>query len=151
MALSPTFLETYRVLRKKKANQLLVPLLMTVCQRDLTAAKSALEGDAFDLIVTPIVPTDATQTVRLALWQNKLLKLLTSQERVASQFQQHMEAFPSEPKAEEEVLRLFETIHETLARSLQLLNLSMTNVRCSIWRPSWNAARGGGHWPDSPI
>lgn len=44
-----------------------------------------------------------------------------SQERVASQFQQHMEAFPSEPKAEEEVLRLFETIHETLARSLQLL------------------------------
>jgi len=124
---------------------------MTVCQRDLTAAKSALEGDAFDLIVTPIVPTDATQTVRLTLWQNKLLKLLTSQERVASQFQQHMEAFPSEPEAEEEVLRLFETIHETLARSLQLLNLSMRNVRCSIWRPSWNAARGGGHWPDSPI
>lgn len=68
MALSPTFLETYRVLRKKKANQLLVSLLMTVCQRDITTAKSALEGDAFDQIVTPIVPADATQTVRVALW-----------------------------------------------------------------------------------
>lgn len=124
VALSPTFLQTYRVLRKKKPNQLLVPLLMTVCQRDLPAAQSALEGDAFDLIVTPIVPTDAAQTVRLSLWQNKLLKLLTSQERVASQFQQHMEAFPYDPKAEDEILRLFETIHETLARSLELLKTS---------------------------
>lgn len=40
--------------------------------------QAALEWDAFDLIVKPIVPQEAALSARLALWQSKLLRLLAS-------------------------------------------------------------------------
>jgi hypothetical protein len=64
-------------------------------------AKAVLETDAFDVIVIPIHPTEVVQTVRLALWQSKLLHLLISADRAAALFQKHMAAFPIDWRAEE--------------------------------------------------
>jgi len=93
IAVNPVFLSAYRSIQKRN-NQLLAPLLVTVSQRDLMVAQAALDGDIFDLITRPIVPHEAAQAVRWALWHNKLLQLLASKERAAAVFQQHIEAFP---------------------------------------------------------
>ena len=123
VVLNPVFLPAYRSIRKQK-NQLLAPLLLTVCQRDLTVAQAALEGDLFDLIVKPFMLREVTQTVRLALWQNQWLRLLASKQRAIDQFQQHMEAFPHDRKAEEEFVRdldAFNRAFQALQADMRLL------------------------------
>ncbi|UVT18505.1 MAG: hypothetical protein H8K03_11730 [Nitrospira sp.] len=123
VVVSPLLLPAYRSIQKKK-NQLLAPLLVTVCQRDLSMAQAALEGDVFGLIAIPVIPHEATQTVRLALWQNQLLRLLASKERAVVRFQQHMEAFPHDRKAEGEFvhdLNVFDRTFQALQSGMRLL------------------------------
>lgn len=122
IALNPVFLPTYRSIRKKQ-DQLLAPLLVTVCQRDLTVAQAALDGDVFDLIAKPVVSHEASQTVRLALWQNQLLKLLASSERAVARFRQHIEVFPHDAKVKEQFVRdwgAFNRIFQALQSSIKL-------------------------------
>jgi len=119
IALSPIFIRDYRVFTQQRTLQLLAPLLVTVRQRDLPLAHAALDGDAFDLIVKPIVPDDAAQTVRLALWQNKLLQLLASKKKMSSRFQEHMNAFPEDTKAA--FMNVLETTCQNLTTSLRIL------------------------------
>lgn len=122
VVLSPLFLPAYRSIQKKK-NQLLAPLLLTVCQRDLSVAHAALEGDVFDLIAKPFMPHEVTQTVRLALWQNQWLRLLASKQRAVAQFRQHMEAFPH-GKAEGEFARdldAFDRAFQAMQSDMRLL------------------------------
>jgi hypothetical protein len=75
---------------------------VTAGVEDRMLASKYLEKDAFDLIVKPIVAHEAAETVRLALWQNKLLQLLASRERARSRFQEHMKFFPHARQMEEE-------------------------------------------------
>lgn len=112
IAVHPLFLSAYRSLRKKH-NQLLAPLLVTVSQRNLMVAQAALDGDVFDLIARPIVPHEAAQTVRWALWHNQLLLLLASRERAAAVFQQHLDAFPHDDKREVHRTRNKDTLDRT--------------------------------------
>ncbi len=121
VVLSPKLLHAYRALTTKRMDHLLAPLIVSVGQRDLTIAHAVLEGDAFDLIIKPIVPYDAAHTVRLALWQSKLLRLLSSKEQALSQFRQHMNTFPLDAKAEEEFSRVLDTTCQALETSLQLM------------------------------
>ena len=123
ITLNPLFLPAYRALQKKR-NQLLAPLLVTVSQQNLTVAQAALEGDVFDVIAHPIIPSEAVHTVRLALWQNQLLKLLASQERATQRFLQHLEAFPHERKMEghfTQHLDIFTRTFHALQASIELL------------------------------
>lgn len=126
VVVSPLLLPAYRSIRKKR-NQLLAPLLVTVCQRDLTVGHAALEGDVFGLIAIPVIPDEATQTVRLALWQNQLLRLLASKERAVVRFQQHMEEFPHDQKAEGACVRDREafdrTFHSFQSEMRRLVNI----------------------------
>ena len=104
IALNPLFLPVYRSIRRTK-DQLLAPLLVTVGQRDLMVAEAALNGDVFGLIAKPVVPREATHIVRLALWQNQLLKLLASNERAFARFKQHMETFPDDLKTQAQFVK----------------------------------------------
>ncbi|MDK2743467.1 MAG: hypothetical protein NDI90_11170 [Nitrospira sp. BO4] len=121
IAICPLLVPHFRFYRNKNHPRLLAPLIITVSEKDLTLAHAVLEGDAFDLIIKPIVATDAAHTVRLALWQNKLLKLLASRERRESQFREHIEQFPPDSKAFEEFLYLLDSIHGALNTSSCLL------------------------------
>lgn len=114
----------YLTLKRKRPHQLLTPCIVTAGQEDRTWVSTALEGDAFDLIVKPIVPHQAAQTVKLALWHSGFLRLLASRERAVSRFQQHMEAFPHTLKTEEEFaskLAAYDRTFRALHSSMRLL------------------------------
>lgn len=93
----------------------LVPLVLTADRSDRIRAQASLRTRGFDLITKPIEPDEAVQTVRLALWQNRLLRLLASRERMVSAFEQHMRVFPHDLKGEKLIRTTLSTIDETLA------------------------------------
>lgn len=78
------------------------PLILTAGREERGLASMFLQRDAFDIIVKPIVPEQAAQAVRVALWQNKLLKLLASKEQATIRFQEHMQLFPNARQMEQE-------------------------------------------------
>ncbi|HKU53472.1 MAG TPA: hypothetical protein VJQ25_13445 [Nitrospira sp.] len=124
IAISPVLLQGSRLFKHKADRHLLVPLLVTMSHEDRALASTYLEKDAFDLIVKPIVPQEASQTVCLALWQSRLLQLLTSKDRASSRFRDHMKAFPHALKAREEfasLLTAYERTFHALTTSLQHL------------------------------
>jgi DNA-binding NtrC family response regulator len=132
VAMSPMLLHAYT-----EVSPVRVPLLMTVYQRDLPLAYPAFSENAFDLIVKPIVPHDAAQTVRLALWHYKLQRLLTLKERSASRFRQHRNSSPQALKAEADFLGMLETTYRTLKTSFRLLlnidqNSSLFDAAASV-------------------
>src|SRR5690349_10663959 len=94
IAINPILFQHYPLGYKADRHHL-VPLLVTASRNDCEVASKYLEGKAvFDLIVKPIIPEEAVQTVCLALWQGALLKLLASKERATERFLAHMEEFP---------------------------------------------------------
>jgi DNA-binding NtrC family response regulator len=130
VAVTPLLLQDYR--KHKKRYQLLAPLLVTAAKSDRTVAHAALEEDAFDLIVKPIVEPQVTHTVKLALWHNGLLRLLTSKERALSRFREHIEAFPDDLKGEAEFqahLAAFERTCRAVGASIRLLE----NIDSSLY------------------
>ncbi len=100
IAMSPILLHAFRFLKFKRPHQIAAPLLITAGKQDRSSAYRLLQREAFDLIVKPIVPEQAAHTIRLALWQNRLLKLLASKERTLSKFKDHMETYPHDLGAE---------------------------------------------------
>ena len=126
IAISPILLQGYHLLKYKADRHLLVPVIVTASVKDRALASKYLENDAFDLIVKPIVPHEASETVRLALWQNKLLRLLASRERASSRFQEHMKLFPHAREMEmefESKMAVYERTIHAITTSLQhLLN-----------------------------
>jgi DNA-binding NtrC family response regulator len=122
VAITPLFLEHYR--KHKKRHQLLTPLLLATSLNDRSVAHTALQEDAFDVIVKPLVEPQVTRAVRLALWQNGLIRFLTSKERALSRFRDHMAAFPDDLKSEADLqahLVAFERTCRPVQSSVQLL------------------------------
>lgn len=140
VAINAMLLHTYRYIRGDEGLENIVPLIVTVSQRDVALAHTAFTGNAFDLIVKPIVPHDAVQTVRLALWQNKLLSLIASRERASARFQEHMAAFPHALNAKEEFaskLAAYDRTFTALTASIRLLlnigdNQSLFDLAASV-------------------
>ena len=128
VAINPRLLRVYRILKHQRVLHSFPPLLVTASQAERPAAfpalNHALEGDAFDLIVKPIVPHQAVQTVKLALWHHGLLRLLASRDRAVSRFRQHMAAFPHAVEAEAE----FTMKMAAFERTLQAINSSLTHL-----------------------
>lgn len=124
IAMSPILLQAYRFLKYKRTQQSVTPLILTVGQEDRSLAHKYLEKTAFDLIVKPLVPHEAAQSVSLALWHNRLLGLLAAKESAAERFRQHMQAFPHALKAKEEFsskLAAYERTFQALHTSMGLL------------------------------
>ena len=124
IAISPILLQGYHLLKYKADRHLLTPLLVTASREDRELASRYLERDAFGLIVKPVIPQEAVQTVKLALWQSALLKLLASRERAVARFRQHMEAFPHARQMEEE----FASKMSAYDKTLQALTTSLGHL-----------------------
>lgn len=123
VATNSVLIHHYRTF-KKRPDQLLAPCIVTANEEDRAWASTVLQGDAFDLIVKPIVPDQAVHTVNLALWHHRFLQLLASRERAVSRFQEHMAAFPHDRKAEGELmekLAIFERTLQAVRTSMQHL------------------------------
>ena len=124
IAISPILLQAYRFLTYKRAQQSVTPLILTVGREDRSLARRYLERDAFDLIIKPMVPHEAVQTVGLALWQNRLRGLLAAKERASERFRQHMQTFPHALKAQQEFaskIAAYERTFQALQTSMRLL------------------------------
>lgn len=124
IAIRPILLQGYRFFKYKRDYPPVSPLIVTANQMDRTLASMFLQKDAFDVILKPIVPHEAVQTIALALWQNRLRKLLASKEKAWSRFQEHMETFPHARKAQEEFtskLAAYERTFQALKSSMRLL------------------------------
>lgn len=124
IAISPSHLQQFLSLKHRANRNLLTPLLVTASLEDRELASAYLKRDAFDVIVKPFIAPEAAQTVRLALWQRALLKLLASHERASERFREHMEAFPRALKAQEEfatTLAVYERTFRAITSSLRHL------------------------------
>ncbi len=120
LAMNPLLLQNYRLIKRTQPFQLLAPLLVTASAEQRPLTRVALKTQAFD----PIVPLEAAHTVRLALWQSRLLRLICSKDRAVSRFQEHMATFPYARQFEEEFrskLSAYERTLEALRSSLRLL------------------------------
>ncbi len=124
VTMNPTLIRDYRFFTRKRSPQHLPPLIVTIGHGYRTSPYEALEGDAFDVIVKPIVPDQAAQTVKLALAHNTLRRVRASRDRAAARFREHMTAYPHDLKAEERFLAklaLFERTLQALDSSFRLL------------------------------
>lgn len=113
MVVSPIILQGFKLLKPKWARHVASPVLVTANSLDRISASQCLAKEAFDLIVKPLVPKEAVQSVRRALWQNKLLTLLASRERSTAVFRQHMAAFPLDGKPDAQYVKERETFAKT--------------------------------------
>lgn len=139
VAVSPSLLHIYRLVTDKLFLHQTVPLLVTISEKDFPLAHTAFAGTAFDLIAKPIVPHNSVHTFCLALWHNKLQKLLALKERAAAQVRHHGNGSPGERKAEEEFVRTLETTCQTIKTSYRLLlniqqKSSLMDVAASVER-----------------
>jgi len=113
VAVSPLFLPAYWTLLKQQ-HQLLAPVLVTASAEQRSFARVALERGAFDLIAKPIVPSEAAYTVRLALWQHQLLRLLAAKEAGNRTVPPTSGAFPQGEKMEGHFTQHFDAFTRTL-------------------------------------
>ena len=95
IAASGLIQEDCSVLRQKRTRHALVPLLLTADPREREFARDVLlHKGAFDILAKPVEPTEALASIRMALWQAHFLRLLTQRERIVSQFEYHLVAYP---------------------------------------------------------
>ncbi len=124
VVMSPALMRDYFTLQQRSVQHLLAPMIVTAFEEECPMAETSLKAEAFDLIVKPIVPFQAVQTVNVALWQNKFLRLLASKERAAVRFQEHMKAFPHAVKMQQE----FVTKMAAYERTIRALSASMRQL-----------------------
>ena len=124
IALSPLLIRSYRFFTTKRTPQLRPSLIVTVSREDQILPYEAVEGDAFDVIIKPINPDQAAQTVKLALAHTTLRRVRASRDRVVARFQEHMAAYPQDLMGEEQFL----TKLAIFDRTLQALNVSIKLV-----------------------
>ncbi len=74
----------------------------------------AVEDDAFDVIIKPINPDQAAQTVKLALAHTTLRRVRASRDQVVARVQEHMAACPQDLKGEEHFLTKLAIFDRTL-------------------------------------
>src|SRR5690348_7153561 len=67
IAMNLLFLEEYRLVKMRKPQLLLAPLLVIAHPEHRSLTEMALKSDAFDVIQSPIIPSEAAQSVRVAL------------------------------------------------------------------------------------
>ena len=104
IALSPLLIRSYRFFTTKRTPQLRPSLIVTVSREDQILPYEAVEGDAFDVIIKPINPDQAAQTVKLAL----------ARDQVVARVQEHMAACPQDLKGEEHFLTKLAIFDRTL-------------------------------------
>lgn len=162
IAMSSRLVAHYRYLTTRNPAQAIAPLLVTASHVDRTLAYRAIKKrDAIDLIIQPIVPQEAAQSVKVALWQNKLLKLLASKVKASSRFLEHMEALPHPLQAKPEFvgkLTVYDRTYQSSSIGKRLVlnredEQSLFDMASSLERLTrqWALYRLVTRFPEDPI
>jgi len=99
----------FLLLRRTKAFHTYVPLVVTASASEKDSARRVLTRGAFDLITTPLEREQAVGTIRLALWQSKLMSLIARKEETLEKYRQHMTDYPGDRN------KMAESFHRALA------------------------------------
>ena len=94
-----------------------MPVVITAAASDNQAARQALEFGAFDLITRPVHPNEAVATIRLALWQDKLMAIIASKEKAIERYRQHFAVYPADKKMKETFRKSLFLVQKTISSS----------------------------------
>ena len=114
----------HRLLHTKRALQSLTPLILTLGESDQKQTHKVWQTASFSLLTKPIDSSEAVKAVRLALWQNRLLRLIASREKALSTFREHIRAFPDDWKSE----AIFAATVSAMEKTFTALGVSIQRI-----------------------
>jgi DNA-binding NtrC family response regulator len=111
----------FLLVKRAQALQTFVPFVVTASASEKEVARRVLNHGAFDLILTPLDHEQTVNTIRLALWQNKLMELIARREKAFEQYRRHLDAYPGNRK-------MYETFLSSLQRMVSCFDQSIQAI-----------------------
>jgi DNA-binding NtrC family response regulator len=122
-------MDDFLLLRRARALHTYVPLVVTASASENDSARRVLTRGAFDLITTPLEHEQTVGTIRLALWQSKLMSLIARKEETLERYRQHMTDYPGDRNKVAEsfhrALVAFENTISSIERTMLRMEESM--------------------------
>lgn len=122
-------MDDFLLLRRTKAFHTYVPLVVTASASEKDSARRLLTKGAFDLITTPLEHEQTVGTIRLALWQSKLMGLIAHKEETLEKYRQHMTDYPGDrnkmAESFQRALAAFEKTISSIERTMLRMEESM--------------------------
>lgn len=120
----------FLLLKHNEVLQKSVPIVITAAASDKQSARQALEFGAFDLITRPVHPKQAIDTIRLALWQNKLSAIIASKEKAIARYRQHFAMYPADRKMKETFRKSLFLLQRTISASSKTIQAVEETMMC---------------------
>ncbi|HKC95860.1 MAG TPA: response regulator [Nitrospira sp.] len=122
-------MDDFLLLRRARALHTYVPVVVMANASEKDSARRVLTRGAFDLITTPLEHEQTVGTIRLALWQSKLMSLIARKEETLEKYRQHMTDYPGDRNKVVEsfhrALAAFENTISTIERTMLRMEESM--------------------------
>lgn len=107
----------------------LMPVIVTAAPPEIELARDALLNHrAFDVIAKPLNDAEALRSLRVALWQQRFLKLLVRRDKVMVTYRRHIEAFPEGKEMWDRFLKQMDETVDSVRESLMLLDVNTEGI-----------------------
>jgi DNA-binding response OmpR family regulator len=108
-----TEMEDFFLLKRVQALESFVPVVVTADASEKESACRALTKGAFDLLTKPLNHEQTVHTIRLALWQTRLMNLIATKERTIEKCREHLAAYPGDKHGEQIFQKAFLALEKT--------------------------------------
>lgn len=98
------------------------PLLVTASASEKEVARRVLVQGAFDVLTTPLNHEQTVATIRLGLWHNQLMSLISCNEKAGEKYRQHLLAYPHKQEMDAIFQKTLSAIEKSIA-AFQLAGL----------------------------
>jgi len=122
-------LDDFLLLKRIQALEVFVPLVITATTGDKASARRLLEQGAFDLITTPLEHEQTVDTIRLALWHNKLQAIIASRDKALEKYRQHIDNYPGK-RTDEAFQTILILIEQTVSAHDWTIGRIETSIKC---------------------
>lgn len=122
-------LDDFLLLKRIQALEVFVPLVITATTGDKASARRLLEQGAFDLITTPLEHEQTVDTIRLALWHNKLQAIIASRDKALEKYRQRIDNYPGK-RTDEPVQTILILIEQTVSAHDRTIGRIETSIKC---------------------
>ena len=116
-------------MKRTQALEVFVPLVITATTGDKASARRLLEQGAFDLITTPLEHEQTVDTIRLALWHNKLQAIIASRDKALEKYRQHIDNYPGK-RTDEAFQTILILIEQTVSAHDRTIGRIETSIKC---------------------
>ena len=121
--------DDFLLLKRTKALETFVPLVITATTGNKASARRLLEQGAFDLITTPLEHEQTVDTIRLALWHNKLQAIIASRDKALEKYRQHIDNYPGK-RTDEAFQTILILIEQTVSAHDRTIGRIETSIKC---------------------